>query len=120
MEAMAIKIYTLAREFAETKGVIIADTKFEFGVDENGKLVLADEVLTPDSSRFWPLESYVPEKSQPRYSFSFFDVFSYDKQYLRDYLLSINFDKKNGVELPKEVVEKTVEKYTALCKIFGA
>jgi phosphoribosylaminoimidazole-succinocarboxamide synthase len=71
MEAMAIKIYTLARDFAETKGVIIADTKFEFGVDENGKLILADEVLTPDSSRFWPLESYVPGKSQPRYCFLF-------------------------------------------------
>ena len=67
VEELSLKIYTLARDYAETKGVIIADTKFEFGVDEDGTLVLADEVLTPDSSRFWPRESYVAGKSQPRY-----------------------------------------------------
>jgi phosphoribosylaminoimidazole-succinocarboxamide synthase len=70
-------------------------------------LILADEVLTPDSSRFWPADLYQPGMSQP----------SFDKQYLRDYLLSINFDKKTGVKLPKDVIENTIEKYCQVCKI---
>ncbi|KAJ3314565.1 hypothetical protein HDV04_006104 [Boothiomyces sp. JEL0838] len=107
VEEMALKIYIKARDYAQTKGIIIADTKFEFGVNANGDLILADEVLTPDSSRFWPADQYVVGKSQP----------SYDKQYLRDYLLSINFDKKTGVSLPETVITNTMAKYTQVCKI---
>ncbi|KAJ3051683.1 Bifunctional purine biosynthetic protein ade1 [Rhizophlyctis rosea] len=98
---VAVKVYKAAADYAKSKGIIIADTKFEFGVDENGTLILADEVLTPDSSRFWPADKYGIGRGQP----------SYDKQYVRDYLTSINFDKKNGVELPKDVVDNTLEKY---------
>ncbi len=76
-------------------------------MDENGKVVLADEVLTPDSSRFWPADSYEPGRGQN----------SYDKQYLRDYLLSIKFDKKNGIELPQNVIENTQKKYIEVYKI---
>ncbi|KAJ3260121.1 hypothetical protein HK103_001197 [Boothiomyces macroporosus] len=107
VEEMALKIYIKARDYAQTKGIIIADTKFEFGVNANGDLILADEVLTPDSSRFWPADQYAVGKSQP----------SYDKQYLRDYLLSINFDKKTGVSLPETVITNTMAKYTQVCKI---
>ncbi|KAI8846617.1 phosphoribosylaminoimidazole-succinocarboxamide synthase, partial [Chytridium lagenaria] len=89
LEEVAIKLYKKASDYALSKGIIIADTKFEFGIDENGKLVLADEVLTPYSSRFWPASLYKPGQSQP----------SYDKQYLRDYLESIKFDKSTGIEL---------------------
>lgn len=103
----SIRLYSQARDFASQKGVIIADTKFEFGLDENGKVVLADEVLTPDSSRFWPADSYEPGRGQN----------SYDKQYLRDYLLSIKFDKKNGIELPQNVIENTQKKYIEVYKI---
>ena len=67
VEEMALSLYTRARDYAKTKGIIIADTKFEFGVDENGQVVLADEVLTPDSSRFWPADEYQVGKSQARY-----------------------------------------------------
>ncbi len=66
VQELAISLYTRARNYARTKGIIIADTKFEFGVDSDGKVVLADEVLTPDSSRFWPLDEYQVGKSQPR------------------------------------------------------
>lgn len=97
----AIQIYTTARDYAATKGIIIADTKFEFGVDASGTLVLADEVLTPDSSRFWPANDYAPGRGQD----------SYDKQYVRDYLESIHFDKQNPVDLPAEVTENTLKKY---------
>jgi phosphoribosylaminoimidazole-succinocarboxamide synthase len=102
-----LALYIKARDYAQQKGIIIADTKFEFGVDEEGNLVLADEVLTPDSSRFWPAAQYEAGKSQP----------SFDKQFLRDYLLSIQFDKKTGVELPEEIVSKTMDKYCQVCKI---
>ncbi|KAJ3010712.1 Bifunctional purine biosynthetic protein ade1 [Thoreauomyces humboldtii] len=98
---LAVKLYTKARNYAKEKGIIIADTKFEFGVDADNTLVLADEVLTPDSSRFWPADKYTLGKGQP----------SYDKQYLRDYLTSINFDKTTGVELPSSVIDNTMEKY---------
>ncbi len=99
---LSLKIYTKAERYAREKGIIIADTKFEFGIDENGEIILIDEVLTPDSSRFWPLSEYTPGKSQP----------SFDKQYVRDYLESLNWDKNPPApELPEEVVRKTSEKY---------
>ncbi len=98
----ALALYTQAAEYALSCGIIIADTKFEFGVDENCKLVLADEVLTSDSSRFWPLESYRSEKNPP----------SLDKQFVRDWLDSIHFNHQPPApELPDEVVCKTAEKY---------
>ena len=81
-----------------SKGIIIADTKFEFGLDENGNVVLGDEMLTPDSSRFWPLEGYKPGQGQP----------SFDKQYVRDWLKA---NPDNDFLLPDEVVVKTVDKY---------
>ncbi len=98
---LTLKIYSRAAAYAETKGVIIADTKFEFGFVD-GELVLGDEVLTPDSSRFWPADSYKPGGAQ----------FSYDKQYVRDYLESIHWDKQPPAPpLPDEVARKTSEKY---------
>lgn len=98
----SIEIYSVCSEYAETKGIIIADTKFEFGVDEEGNLVLADEVLTPDSSRFWSAAEYEVGKSQK----------SYDKQYLRDYLKSTGWDKNPPApKLPKEVIQVTSNKY---------
>lgn len=97
---LAIKIYSLARDHAAENGIIIADTKFEFGVID-GKIVLADEVMTPDSSRFWPGDEYEPGKSQP----------SFDKQFLRDWLTA-NWDRQgNPPALPGEIVEKTSQKY---------
>jgi phosphoribosylaminoimidazole-succinocarboxamide synthase len=98
---LTLEIYTRAARYAETKGIIIADTKFEFGF-VGDQLVLADEVLTPDSSRFWPAETYKPGGAQ----------FSFDKQYVRDYLESIHWDKQPPAPaLPEEVAEKTGEKY---------
>lgn len=101
--AAKIKEYTIAlykkcAEYALSKGIIIADTKFEFGLDGQGNVVLGDEMLTPDSSRFWPLEGYEPGKSQP----------SFDKQFVRDWLKA-NLD--SGYLLPEEIVTKTVDKY---------
>eukprot|EP00123_Amoebidium_parasiticum_P009133 comp19268_c1_seq1/m.22082 comp19268_c1_seq1/g.22082 ORF comp19268_c1_seq1/g.22082 comp19268_c1_seq1/m.22082 type:complete len:296 (-) comp19268_c1_seq1:37-924(-) len=107
MSALAIKLYETAAEYAATRGIIIADTKFEFGLDENGTLVLGDEALTPDSSRFWPADEYAPGKNQN----------SYDKQYVRDWLESINFDKTHPVTLPADVVERTLEKYVEAFKV---
>ncbi|KAI9144524.1 phosphoribosylaminoimidazolesuccinocarboxamide synthase [Paraphysoderma sedebokerense] len=102
VEEAAIKLYTKASEYAVTKGIIIADTKFEFGVDENNKLYLIDEVLTPDSSRFWPANEYTPGGTQN----------SFDKQYVRNFLLSLpTFDKTEGVELPVDIVNETLKKY---------
>ena len=104
----AISIYRQAAEFALGRGIIIADTKFEFGVDEKGELVLADEVLTPDSSRFWPVASYEPGKSQP----------SLDKQFVRDWLDSVHFNRQPPApELPAEIVAKTAEKYNEALKV---
>jgi phosphoribosylaminoimidazole-succinocarboxamide synthase len=98
---ITLRIYSRAAAYAETRGVTIADTKFEFGFVD-GELVLGDEVLTPDSSRFWPAESYRPGGPQ----------FSYDKQYVRDYLESIQWNKKPPAPpLPDEVAHKTSEKY---------
>lgn len=99
---VAIQLYTEAAEYARSCGIIIADTKFEFGLDEQGVLHVMDEVLTPDSSRFWPLESYGVGSSP----------MSYDKQYVRDWLESIGWDKKPPAPvLPEEVAKKTSKKY---------
>jgi len=101
LKALSIDIYGKAREVAEKKGIIIADTKMEFGV-KGGKLILIDELLTPDSSRFWPKDEYQPGGPQK----------SFDKQFLRDYLLSIHWDKSPPAPpLPEEIVQKTREKY---------
>ena len=93
-----IALYKKCAEYALSKGIIIADTKFEFGLDENGNVILGDEMLTPDSSRFWPLEGYEPGKGQP----------SYDKQFVRDWLKA---NPDSDYLLPDEVIEKTVDKY---------
>ncbi len=99
---VSLKIYTQAVEYALTKDIIIADTKFEFGLDENDQLVLIDEILTPDSSRFWPMESYKVGTSPP----------SFDKQYIRDYLETLDWDKTApGPKLPEEVINNTAAKY---------
>lgn len=101
VKEISLSIYKKGAELADKKGIIIADTKFEFGIFENN-VILIDELLTPDSSRFWPKKSYSPGQSQK----------SYDKQYLRDYLISINWDKLPPAPfLPKEVVKNTREKY---------
>ncbi len=100
---LSLKLYTTAAEFALERGIIIADTKFEFGEDENGVIYLIDEALTPDSSRFWPASSYKVGKNPP----------SFDKQYIRDYLESLDWDKNpnTGPELPDDVVAQTFDKY---------
>ena len=98
---LTLGIYGSGTEYARTKGIIIADTKFEFGIDK-GELVLIDEVLTPDSSRFWPADKYEPGKSQP----------SFDKQYVRDWLESIGWNKQPPVpSLPPDVAQRTRDKY---------
>ena len=98
----AIALYKAAAEYALTRGIIIADTKFEFGLDANGVLTLIDEVLTPDSSRFWPLDQYRVGENPP----------SYDKQYVRDWLTDSGWNKQApGPDLPAEVVERTAAKY---------
>ena len=102
VRSASLQVYQQAAAMAEKKGIIIADTKFEFGVDEGGKLILIDEALTPDSSRFWPVDGYAPGGAQK----------SFDKQFVRDYLLSIRWDKKPPApNLPVEVIQKTSEKY---------
>lgn len=93
-----IELYEKCAEYARRRGIIIADTKFEFGLDENGNVILGDEMLTPDSSRFWPLEGYEAGKSQP----------SYDKQFVRDWLKE---NPDSGYVLPDRVIEKTIDKY---------
>jgi len=107
----SLTIYKECAAYALTRGIIIADTKFEFGLDEKGTLTLIDEVLTPDSSRFWPADSYQPGANPP----------SYDKQYVRDYLESIGWNKKPPApELPAEVIARTAEKYReALTRLTG-
>jgi len=104
---ISIRIYQAASDIAAAKGIIIADTKFEFGLDADGTLVLMDEVLTPDSSRYWPAESYAPGSNPP----------SYDKQFLRDWLEQVRINGKPwdktppAPHLPREVIEKTAAKY---------
>jgi len=98
----SIQLYTYAAHFARERGIIIADTKFEFAVDGDGELILVDEALTPDSSRFWPASTYRPGVSPP----------SFDKQYVRDYLETLNWNKTPpGPELPPHIIQKTAEKY---------
>ncbi len=98
---LSLELYRRARTHAEARGIVLADTKFEFGVRQ-GRLVWIDEALTPDSSRFWPRDGYAPGRSQP----------SFDKQFVRDYLDSLDWNKQSpGPELPPEVVARTVEKY---------
>ncbi|MGB9627230.1 MAG: phosphoribosylaminoimidazolesuccinocarboxamide synthase [Thermodesulfobacteriota bacterium] len=101
LKTLSIAIYEKARDFAETRGILIADTKMEFGI-KGGNLLLIDELLTPDSSRFWPKDEYRPGGSQK----------SFDKQFLRDYLLSLRWNKTPPApELPEEVIQRTREKY---------
>lgn len=101
LKEKSIELYVAASEYAESKGIIIADTKFEFGYLD-GELVVADEMLTPDSSRFWPLDDYEPGRAQK----------SFDKQFLREYLENIGWDKNPPApQLPKEIIEKTRAKY---------
>jgi phosphoribosylaminoimidazole-succinocarboxamide synthase len=98
----AIALYRFAADYALTRGIIIADTKFEFGQDAAGRLVLIDEALTPDSSRFWPADTWQPGSSPP----------SFDKQFVRDYLETLDWDKKApGPRLPPEIIRRTSEKY---------
>jgi len=98
---LAIRIYNKAKAIAEQKGIIIADTKMEFGMLD-GEIILIDELLTPDSSRFWPKDSYAPGRAQ----------MSYDKQFVRDYLLSLNWDQKPPAPLlPEDIIQKTSDKY---------
>lgn len=98
---ISLTLYKDARDYARERGVIIADTKFEFGLIDD-EVVLIDEVLTPDSSRFWPMDQYEPGRSQP----------SFDKQFVRDYLESLNWDKKPPApQLPEDIVQKTVARY---------
>jgi len=98
----SLRIYNQAAAYALERGIIIADTKFEFGLDDEGKLYLIDEVLTPDSSRFWPADQYRPGISPP----------SFDKQFVRDYLETLDWNKTApGPDLPEEIIRKTAEKY---------
>ena len=99
-----IALYKKCAEYARERGIIIADTKFEFGLDEDGNIVLGDEMLTPDSSRFWPLEGYEPGHGQP----------SYDKQFVRDWLKA---NPDSDYDLPEEIIEKTVAKYKEAYKL---
>lgn len=104
----SLRVYSEAREYARSRGIIIADTKFEFGKDKDGKLLLVDEVLTPDSSRFWPAELYEPGRSQP----------SFDKQFVRDYLETLDWDKKPPApEIPPEVAAATTARYLEAYKL---
>ncbi|KAL1796948.1 hypothetical protein ACET3X_005488 [Alternaria dauci] len=108
VEELSLAIYSAAADRAEDVGIILADTKFEFGVDGRGEVVLVDEVLTPDSSRFWPKESWEKNlgKAQP----------SYDKQFLRDWLTSNGLKGKEGVAVPADIVDKTAAKYREACE----
>jgi phosphoribosylaminoimidazole-succinocarboxamide synthase len=99
---ISLKLYAHAVGYAITHGIIIADTKFEFGLDRKGRVVLMDEALTPDSSRFWPVDSYAEGSSPP----------SFDKQYVRDYLESLGWDKRPPApRLPPDVIRLTAQKY---------
>ncbi|MDP1721527.1 MAG: phosphoribosylaminoimidazolesuccinocarboxamide synthase [Candidatus Nanopelagicaceae bacterium] len=99
---LTLKLYGAAADYAKGRGIILADTKFEFGVDENGEITLGDEALTPDSSRFWDAKTWSPGGVQP----------SFDKQFVRDYLVESGWDRESPPpELPTEIVEKTAERY---------
>ena len=108
---LSVRLYLEAAEYARTRGIIIADTKFEFGLDAQGQLHLIDEVLTPDSSRFWPADQYQPGGSPP----------SYDKQFVRDYLETLDWDKTApGPELPDEIIARTAQKYAEAERVLTA
>jgi phosphoribosylaminoimidazole-succinocarboxamide synthase len=108
---IALEVYGFAAEHARARNIIIADTKFEFGVDKSGRLFLIDEVLTPDSSRFWPMESYKPGISPP----------SFDKQFVRDYLESLHWNKKPPApHLPPEILARTSDNYREALKLLTA
>ena len=108
LRRLTLALYSTARDYARSPGIIIADTKFEFGLDSDGQITLADEALTPDSSRFWPATGWQPGGAQP----------SYDKQYLRDWLTSIGWDRQSPPPpLPDEVVAKTRARY---CEAYAA
>ena len=108
LRRLTLALYSTARDYAQSRGIIIADTKFEFGLDSDGQITLADEALTPDSSRFWPATEWQPGGAQP----------SYDKQYLRDWLTSIGWDRQSPPPpLPDEVVAKTRARY---CEAYAA
>lgn len=108
LSSLSLKLYQEASEYALTRGIIIADTKFEFGKDENGNILLIDEVLTPDSSRFWAIENYAPGGSPP----------SFDKQFVRDYLESLDWNKQPPAPaLPPEIVEATTARYLEAFRI---
>ena len=99
-----LALYNKCADYARTKGIIIADTKFEFGLDEDGNIVVADEMLTPDSSRFWPVDGYEPGHGQP----------SFDKQFVRDYLKA---NPDCNYDLPQDVIDKTIAKYLEAYKL---
>ena len=102
VQAISLKLYKEAADYALKRGIIIADTKFEFGLDDNNKLILIDEALTPDSSRFWPADQYQPGISPP----------SFDKQFVRDYLETLDWNKQAPApSLPTEIISRTAEKY---------
>ena len=108
---IALEVYRFAAEHARARNIIIADTKFEFGVDESGRLFLIDEALTPDSSRFWPMASYKPGISPP----------SFDKQFVRDYLESLHWNKKPPApHLPAEILARTSDNYREALKLLTA
>ena len=107
VKIISLRLYEQASYYARSHGIIIADTKFEFGLNEDGELILIDEIFTPDSSRFWPVESYKPGRSPD----------SFDKQYVRDYLETLDWDKKTpGPNLPDVVISRTSEKYSEVLK----
>ena len=101
LRAKTIEVYTKCAEYAATRGIIIADTKFEFGLDENGELVLGDEVLTPDSSRFWPASEYEVGRTQN----------SFDKQYMRNWIKGTGYDPEAKDPIPQDVIDTTASKY---------
>ena len=102
LRATTLKLYDTAAEYALSRGIILADTKFEFGANSEGSITLGDEALTPDSSRFWEADGWAPGKSQP----------SFDKQFVRDWLISTGWDKKSPPpEIPNEIIEKTAARY---------
>lgn len=109
---VTLQLYGLAADYAATRGILIADTKFEFGLDEQGRLHLMDEVLTPDSSRFWPADQYAPGSNPP----------SFDKQFLRDWLLAQDWDQTAPAPaVPADIIQKTADKYLeALKRITGS
>ena len=108
VKRVSLQLYSEAAEYALSKGIIIADTKFEFGLDENGRLTLIDEILSPDSSRFWPASEYQVGSSPP----------SFDKQFIRDYLETLDWDKTPpGPHLPSDILEKSAEKYQEVASL---